>query len=108
MLKPLKFVFSDSIFENPTNDKYAWVGSEKAKVFLLNDFRWPKDLIPLHDILLLLEGETVQLPAPKSIYIEDIVISTDVAIFATSKSFLLHFLEIYTRLVAIMLYILPK
>ena len=55
MLKPLKVVFSDSIFENPANDKYAWVGSEKAKVFLLNDFRWSKDLIPWHDMLLLLE-----------------------------------------------------
>ena len=39
MLKPLKLIFSDSIFENPANDNYAWVGSEKAKVFLLNDFR---------------------------------------------------------------------
>ena len=40
MLKPLKLIFSDSIFKNPANDKYDWVGSEKAKVFLLNDFRW--------------------------------------------------------------------
>ena len=90
MLKPLKLIFSDSIFENPANDKYAWVGSEKAKVFLLNDFRWSKDLIPWHDMLLLLEGTTVKLPAPKNIYSEDIVISTDVAIFATSKSPIKH------------------
>ena len=27
MLKPLKLIFSDSIFENPANDKYAWAGS---------------------------------------------------------------------------------
>ena len=86
MLKPLKLAFSDSPFENPANDKYAWVGSEKAKVFLLNDFRWSKDLIPWHDMLLLLEGETVKLPAPKNIYSEDIVISIDVAILATSQS----------------------
>ena len=38
MLKPLKLIFSDSIFENPANDKYTWVGSEKAKLFMLNDF----------------------------------------------------------------------
>ena len=25
MLKPLKLIFSDSIFENPVNDMYAWV-----------------------------------------------------------------------------------
>ena len=82
----LKHVFRDSIFENPPNEKCAWVGSEKAKVFLLNDFRWSEDLIPWHDMLLLLEGETIKLAAPKNIYIEDIVISTDAAIFATSKS----------------------
>jgi len=90
MFKPLQLIFHDSIFENPANDKYAWVGSEKAKVFLLNDFRWSKDLIPWHDMLLLLEGETVKLPAPKNIYSEDVVITTNVAIFATSKSPIKH------------------
>ena len=90
MLKPLKLIFSDSIFENPANDKYAWVGSKKAKVFLLNDFRWSKDLIPWHDMLLLHVGKTVKLPAPKNISSEDIVISTNVAIFATSKSPIKH------------------
>ena len=37
MLKTLKLVLSDSIFENSAIDKYAWVGSEKVKVSLLND-----------------------------------------------------------------------
>ena len=37
-------------------------------------------------MLHLLEGETLKLPAPKKIYSEEIVISNDVAIFATSKS----------------------
>ena len=44
-----------------------------------------KDLIPWHDLLLLLEGETVKLPAPKNICREYIVISNDVAIFLISK-----------------------
>ena len=39
MLKPLKLIVSDSIFENPANGKYAWVGPKKVKLFLLNDFR---------------------------------------------------------------------
>ena len=39
MLKPLKLIFSDSIFENPANDKYAWLGFGKSKMFLFNDFR---------------------------------------------------------------------
>ena len=63
--------------------------TEKAKVFLLNDFKWSKN-IPWLDILLLLEGETVKLPAPKKIYSEDIAISNDVAIFATTKSSIKH------------------
>ena len=90
MLKPLKLISSDSIFENPANDKYALVGSEKAKVFLLNDFRWSKNLICWNDMLLLLEDETVKLPAPNNVYSEDVVISTNVAIIATSKSPIKH------------------
>ena len=76
MLKPLKLIFSYSIFENPTNYNYALAGSEKARVFLLNDFRWSKEMIPWHDMVVLLEGETVKLPAPINIYSEGIVIST--------------------------------
>ena len=76
--------------KNLANDKDAWVESEKAKVFLLNDFRWSKDLIPWHDLLLLLEGETVKLLIPKNIYSEAIGISTDVTMFATSKSSIKH------------------
>ena len=44
MLNPVKLIFSDSIFEN----KYACVGSGKAKMIFLNNFRWSKDLIPWH------------------------------------------------------------
>ena len=61
-------------------------GESSRDVFLLNDSWWSKDLIPWHDVLLLLEDETVKLLAPNNIYSEDIVISTDMAIFATSKS----------------------
>ena len=41
-------------------------------------------------MLILLEGETVKLPALENIYSEEIVISTDVTIFATSKSSIKH------------------
>ena len=41
-------------------------------------------------MLLLLEGKTVEPPAPKNIYSEDIVISTDVAIFVTRKTSIKH------------------
>ena len=82
----LKIIFGYTIFENPANGKYDWVGSEKVKVFFLNTFRWSKDMIPWCDMLLLLKGQTVKSPAPKNIYSDDIVISTDVAIFPTSNS----------------------
>ena len=65
MFKPLQIIFAGSIFQNPATDKYAWVGADKASVILLNDLRWSKELIPWQSMLLLLEGDVVNLPAPK-------------------------------------------
>ena len=64
MLKPLKCIFGDRLFDNPANDKYAWVGANKADVFLLQDFRFCKEVITWKDLLL--KGELVKLPAPKN------------------------------------------
>jgi hypothetical protein len=86
MLKPLKCIFADRLFDNPANDKYAWVGADKAEVILLQDFHFSKEVITWKDLLLLLEGETVKLPAPKNNFANDVVISSDVPIFATSKA----------------------
>jgi hypothetical protein len=55
-------------------------------MILLQDFRFCKDVITWKDLLLLLEGETVKLPAPKNHFATDVVISSDVPIFATSKA----------------------
>ena len=66
MLKPLKVIFQmPKLFENPATDKYGWVHADKAQVILLNDFRWSRELIQWQDMLNLLEGETVKLPAPQ-------------------------------------------
>ena len=65
MLKRLKRIFGDRLFDNPANDKYAWVGADKAEVILLQDFRFCREVITWKD-LLLLEGEMVKLPAPKN------------------------------------------
>ena len=87
MLKPLKCIFKESeIFENPSNDKFGWVGAEKASVLILQDYRWSKESVAWKDLLLLLEGEMVKLPAPKNFYAEDVVIDSNVAIFATGKA----------------------
>ena len=85
MLKPLKCLFGEQVFENPSNDKFAWVGAESADVILLQDFRYSRDIITWKDLLLLLEGEKVKLPAPKNHFISDVVIDSDVPIFATGK-----------------------
>ena len=86
MLKPLKCIFGDRLFDNPANDKYARVGADKAEVILLQDFHFRREVITWNDLLLLLEGETVKLPAPKNHFATDVVISSDVPIFATSKA----------------------
>ena len=86
MLKPLKNIFKNYLFKNPANDKFGWVGAQYARCMLLNDLRWTKELIAWNHLLLLLEGETVKLPAPKNFYSEDVCISSDIPIFATSKS----------------------
>ena len=86
MLKPSKTIFKEKVFENPADDKFGWVGADKASVIILQDFRWSKDTIMWKEMLLLLEGETVKLPAPTNLYKEDVVIDTDVAIFETSKA----------------------
>ena len=43
-------------------------------------------MIPWHDLLLLLEGQAVHLPAPKTHFARDIVLCDDTPIFATSKN----------------------
>ena len=83
ILKPLEKIFH--VFSNPSNDKYAWIGADSAEVIILQDFRWNRETISWRDLLLLLEGETVKLPAPKNQYAGDVVICKDTPIFATSK-----------------------
>ena len=83
LLKPLLLLFDT--FSNPAADKYAWVGADKKEVIWLNDFRWSRELIEWKSFLLLLEGDQVNLPAPKNHYATDVCIDHDVPIFATSK-----------------------
>ena len=85
ILKPLRVIFKGVIFENPADDKFAWIGVDQARVIFLNDFRWNSDVIAWKDLLLLLEGDPVNLPAPKNVYDEDIHVRSDVPIFATSR-----------------------
>ena len=63
MFKPLKEIFGKKLFENLSNNKLGWVGADKAIVILFQDYRWDKKSISWKDLLLLLEGETLKLPA---------------------------------------------
>ena len=84
LLNPLNQIYST--FSNPATMTFAWVGAEDADVIFLNDFRWwSKQIIPWHDLLLMLEGHLVHLPAPKSHYSKDATLSSDVPIFCTAK-----------------------
>ena len=78
-------------FSNPASTSFAWVGAEKAEILFLNDFRWTLAVIQWHDFLLLLEGQLVHLPAPKSHYTKDIAFTGDTPIFATGKNPIIFF-----------------
>ncbi len=46
--------------------------------------------VPWHDMLLLIEGQPVQLPAPKTHYTRDIVFDKDTPVFATGQHSLVY------------------
>ena len=83
LFRPLELLFNT--FSNPAADKYAWVGADKKEIIWLNDFHWTRELIEWKSLLLLLEGDRVNLPAPKNHFAMDVCIDTDIPIFATSK-----------------------
>ena len=61
LLNPLTHIYNT--FCNPASTTFPWVGAEAAEVLFLNDFRWSPNIILWHDLLLLLEGHEVHLPA---------------------------------------------
>ncbi|KAK3722844.1 hypothetical protein QZH41_007801 [Actinostola sp. cb2023] len=83
ILNPLTRIYNT--FSNPASSTFAWVGADEAECIFLNDFRWSSTLIQWHDFLLMLEGQPVHLPAPKSHYAKDLVLEEDTPIFATGK-----------------------
>ena len=83
LLHPLTKIFD--AFCNPATGSFAWIGVEEREIIFLNDFRWDKSVIPWADMLLLLEGQLVHFPAPKTHYSKDITLEKDTPIFCTSK-----------------------
>ena len=83
ILDPLNLIFDT--FTNPANASYAWLGAETKEVIFLNDFRYSNEIMAWKDMLLLLEGQTLHLAAPKTSYAQDILFNRDTPIFATGK-----------------------
>ena len=83
LLNPLCKLFKT--FVNPAVNKYAWVGVEEYEEIYLNDFWRSSALITWKDLLLLLEGHTVHLPAPKNQHSSDVCVDNNISIFATSS-----------------------
>ena len=85
LLDPLELIFN--AFFNPATTKHPWTNLENKEVAFLNDFRWSPERIVWRDFLLLLEGQTVNLPHPKNQFARDLLIdrSNTLAIFATIK-----------------------
>ena len=84
MLSPLKTIYNT--FCNPATGTFAWVGAEEAEIILLNDFRWKSSIIAWADMLQLLEGDIVHLPAPKNFSKRDIELTRDTPVFATADA----------------------
>ena len=69
----------------PASNNFAWIGVESSEIILLNDFRWSQNIIPWHDLLLLLEGQLVNFAVPKSHFSRDISLDKDTPFFCTAK-----------------------
>ena len=84
ILSPLSVVFKGALC-NPSSTKFAWLGADTAEVIFLNDYRWSPEQIKWDQLLRLLEGHLVNLPAPMNHYSRDVCIDSDVPVFATSS-----------------------
>ena len=82
IINPLKDIFDT--FSNPSSCKYAFVGVENKELIFLNDLRWTPEMIPWQEFLNLLEGQSLHLAAPKTHFSQDILLTSDIPIFATS------------------------
>ena len=84
ILLPLKVIFNT--FSNPATGSFTWIGAEQAKVIFLNDFRWDPKLIAWADLLQVLEGDVVHLPAPKTFCQRDLEFTVDTPFFAMADT----------------------
>ena len=87
LLDPSELIFN--AFVNPATTKYSWTNIENKEVAFLNDFRGSPKSIARSDLLLLLEGQTVNLPRLKNHFASDLLIYRSNNL-ATSKGRIKH------------------
>ena len=80
LLNPVNLIYN--AFRNPATTTFASIGAEQSDIIFPNDFRWCKQILPWHDLLLLLEGQLVPI---KSHYNKDITLQSDIPIFCTAN-----------------------
>ena len=87
ILEPVCDVFPD-VFQNPASSTFGWLGVKTSNLIFINDFRWsPRrkgGYIDWADLLKLLEGAQVTLPAPMNSNTAHIGVTKCMPIFATS------------------------
>jgi hypothetical protein len=89
---PAKITLRNVVRVKYLHDIISWGTSDQWEfcVVFLNDFRWSPQIIAWHDLLIMLEGQLVHLPAPKCHFAHDIVFDKDTPIFSTSKHQLVY------------------
>ena len=75
LLDTLELIYKT--FMNPSAIFYAWVGLEECKIAYLFDFRYTLEWIKWSNFLLLLEGQTVNLPRPENQFSSELRILRD-------------------------------
>ena len=84
LFRPLKKIFDT--FVNPASNTFSLVKAVSSEVVFLNDFRWSEKILPWHDFLNLLEGESIHVSSPKTHYTEDLLWTKTQPIFCTGIS----------------------
>ena len=85
-------------FQNPAKSVFGWLGVENANCIFLNDLRWfpPKVsgyFIAWDDLLKLLEGAHVRLPAPMNAKSSHLEITKKMPILATSLDVVRYYIS---------------
>lgn len=86
LARPLELIFRSLV--NPAANNFAFAGIEGKELVVLDDFRFTGKAISWSDLLLLLDGATVNFSLPRTHFVRDVcVLSTNtIPVICTGKS----------------------